>query len=91
MREGYEINFNNAINSTLGRNVNTCGTTIMVLLVIFIMGFFGGENIQGFVFAMLMGIICGTYSGIFIAPNLALDMLKRSNKKAKVAKIQLMK
>ncbi len=87
----YEINFNNAINSTLGRNVNTCGTTIMVLLVIFIMGFFGGENIQGFVFAMLMGIICGTYSGIFIAPNLALDMLKRSNKKAKVAKIQLMK
>lgn len=87
----YETNFNNAINSTLGRNVNTCGTTIMVLLVIFIMGFFGGENIQGFVFAMLMGIICGTYSGIFIAPGIAFDLLSNSKKKANVAKIQLMK
>lgn len=90
-KAGYEANFNNAINATLGRNVNTCGTTIMVLLVIFIMGFFGGENIQGFVFAMLMGIICGTYSGIFIAPGLAFDLLSHSKKKANVAKIQLMK
>ena len=90
-KAGYTANFNNAVNSTLGRNVNTCGTTIMVLLVIFIMGFFGGENIQGFVFAMLMGIICGTYSGIFIAPALAHGLLSRSSKKANVAKIQLTK
>ncbi|MBO4645069.1 MAG: protein translocase subunit SecD [Bacteroidales bacterium] len=82
------LNFNNAINSTLGRNVNTCGTTIIVLLVIFI---FGGEVIRGFVFAMLTGILCGTYSGIFIAPGLAFDLLNRSKKKANVAKIKLMK
>ncbi len=90
-KAGYTANFNNAVNSTLGRNVNTCGTTIMVLLVIFIMGFFGGENIQGFVFAMLMGIICGTYSGIFIAPAIAHGLLSRSKKKANVARIQLSK
>ena len=90
-KAGYTANFNNAVNSTLGRNINTCGTTIMVLLVIFIMGFFGGENIQGFVFAMLMGIICGTYSGIFIAPAIAHGLLSRSKKKANVAKIQLLK
>ena len=90
-KAGYTTNFNNAVNSTLGRNVNTCGTTIMVLLVIFIMGFFGGENIQGFVFAMLMGIICGTYSGIFIAPAIAHGLLSRSKKKANVARIQLSK
>lgn len=90
-KAGYTANFNNAVNSTLGRNINTCGTTIMVLLVIFIMSFFGGENIQGFVFAMLMGIICGTYSGIFIAPAIAHGLLSRSKKKANVARIQLTK
>ena len=81
------INFNNAINSTLGRNVNTCGTTILTLLVIFI---FGGEVIRGFVFAMLSGIMIGTYSGIFIAPAIAFDLLK-SKKKVKTAKLDLLK
>ncbi len=83
----HYVNFNNAINSTLGRNVNTCGTTLLTLLVIFI---FGGEVIRGFVFAMLAGIAIGTYSGIFIAPALAFELLK-SKKRIKTAKLNLIK
>lgn len=82
-RDNYE-NFNTAINSTLGRTVNTGGTTIIVLLAIFI---FGGEVIRGFIFAMGMGIIFGTYSGIFISNPLAYDMLK--SKEVKRAKTEL--
>jgi SecD/SecF fusion protein len=70
-RENY-INFNSAVNSTLGRTVNTAGTTIVVLLAIFI---FGGEVIRGFVFAMGAGIITGTYSGIFVSTPLAYDLI----------------
>ena len=85
-RDNYE-NFNAAVNSTLGRTVNTCGTTILVLLTIFI---FGGEVIRGFIFAMGAGILIGTYSGIYIATPLAYDMLKLG-KGAKRAKTELKK
>ena len=71
-RDNYD-NFNAAINSTLGRTINTGGTTLVVLLAIFI---FGGEVIRGFVFAMFAGILIGTYSGIFVSNPLAYDMLK---------------
>ena len=71
-RDNYE-NFNAAINSTLGRTINTGGTTLVVLLAIFI---FGGEVIRGFVFAMFAGILIGTYSGIFVSNPLAYDMLR---------------
>lgn len=71
-RDNYE-NFNTAINSTMGRSVNTALTTIVTLLVIFI---FGGEVIRGFVFAMLIGIIFGTYSGILVANPLAYDLFR---------------
>ena len=71
-RSNYD-NFNSAINGTLGRNVNTAVTTLVVLLVIFI---FGGEVIRGFVFAMFLGIAFGTYSGIFVSNPLAYDLLK---------------
>lgn len=80
--------FNAAVNSTLGRTLNTCGTTILVLLVIFI---FGGEVIRGFIFAMGAGILIGTYSGIYIATPLAFDLLSKSKKKTNVAKIELSK
>lgn len=80
--------FNAAVNSTLGRTLNTCGTTILVLLVIFI---FGGEVIRGFIFAMGAGILIGTYSGIFIATPLAFDLLNKAKKKVNVAKIDLSK
>lgn len=82
----HYVLFNNAVNSTLGRTVNTCGTTILVLLIIF---FFGGEVIRGFVFAMGAGILIGTYSGIYIATPLAYDLLKA--KSVKVAKQKITK
>ena len=82
----HYVLFNNAVNSTLGRTVNTCGTTILVLLIIFI---FGGEVIRGFVFAMGAGILIGTYSGIYIATPLAYDLLKA--KQVKVAKQKITK
>ncbi|MDL2326857.1 protein translocase subunit SecD, partial [Bacteroidales bacterium OttesenSCG-928-A14] len=72
-RDNYD-NFNAAVNSTLGRTVNTAGSTIVVLIAIFI---FGGEVIRGFVFAMGAGVIIGTYSGIFFSTPLAYDLLKR--------------
>ena len=65
--------FDDAISSTLGRTFNTSITVIMVLLAIFI---FGGENLRGFIFCMLIGIIFGTYSSIFIASAIAFDLLK---------------
>ncbi|MBQ3740311.1 MAG: protein translocase subunit SecDF [Bacteroidales bacterium] len=86
-RDNYE-NFNNAINQTLGRNINTAGTTLVTLLVIFL---FGGEVIQGFVFAMFMGILFGTYSGILVSNPLAYDMLRMAGGKVRRVKTELTK
>jgi SecD/SecF fusion protein len=55
---------NKSINSTMSRTINTSLTMIGVLAIMFI---FGGESIRGFVFAMLIGIVVGTYSSLFIA------------------------
>ncbi len=55
---------NKALNTTLSRTINTSATTLVVLIAIFI---FGGETIRGFVFAILIGILVGTYSSLFIA------------------------
>jgi len=76
-------NMNDAMNSTLGRTVNTSGTTLVVLFAIF---FFGGEVIQGFVFALLIGILIGTYSSIFNATPIAYDMINLANRKKKAIK-----
>lgn len=65
-------NMNTALNSTLGRTLNTAGTTAIVLLIIFI---FGGEVIRGFVFALLIGIGFGTYSSILNATPIAYDLM----------------
>ncbi len=73
-------NMNAAINSTLSRTVNTSLTTIFVLLVIFI---FGGEVIRGFVFALLLGTIIGTYSSVFIASPIAYDLLNKNGEPKK--------
>jgi SecD/SecF fusion protein len=72
-RERWETVFNKAINSTLGRTINTSVTVLLVLLVIF---FLGGITIKGFVFAMLVGIAVGTYSSIFIASAVVVDLHK---------------
>lgn len=69
----HEI-YNEALNSTLPRTFNTSVSTIVVLLAIFL---FGGEVIQGFVFALLIGIVVGTYSSLFIATPIVFDTVKQ--------------
>ena len=72
-REPYVVVINKAINSTLGRTMNTSLTTLLVLAVIFV---FGGTAIKGFVFALLVGIGVGTYSSVFVATATVTDLLK---------------
>ena len=64
---------NRALNSTLSRTINTSLTTFFVLLVIFI---FGGEMVRGFMFAIMTGVIVGTYSSLFIASPIMYDTTK---------------
>lgn len=65
---------NNALNSTLRRTFSTSLSTFVVLLAIFM---FGGTSIKGFIFALLVGIIVGTYSSLFIATPISYDVAKR--------------
>ncbi|WP_420601539.1 protein translocase subunit SecDF [Flagellimonas sp.] len=67
-------NINQALNSTLSRTLNTSLTTLIVLLAIFV---FGGESLRGFMFAMIVGVIVGTYSSVFIATPIMFDALKK--------------
>lgn len=69
---------NDAINATLSRTFSTSMSTIVVLIAIFI---FGGETIRGFIFAMLFGILIGTYSSVFVASPLTYEVFKRTRKK----------
>ncbi|MDE5944221.1 MAG: protein translocase subunit SecDF [Rikenella sp.] len=84
-RRSRRENINLAINSTLARTINTSGSTFVVLLAIFI---FGGEVIRGFVFALMFGVIVGTYSSVFIATPVAYDMMTRKDKKTGKTKSQ---
>lgn len=77
-KRNIKENINNAINSTLSRTINTSGTTLVVLLAIFL---FGGEVIRGFVFALLFGVIISTYSTVFTATPIAYDLIRRKNTK----------
>ncbi|MBP6335222.1 MAG: protein translocase subunit SecDF, partial [Bacteroidia bacterium] len=65
---------NDAINATLSRTINTSLSLFFVLLSIFI---FGGEVIRGFTFALLIGVIIGTYSSICIASPIVIDFAKK--------------
>jgi SecD/SecF fusion protein len=65
---------NQSINSTMSRTINTSLTMILVLLIMFI---FGGESIRGFIFAMLIGIVVGTYSSLFIATPVLVDTMSK--------------
>jgi SecD/SecF fusion protein len=62
-----------ALNSTLSRTINTSASTFVVLLSIFL---FGGDSIRGFVFALMIGIVVGTYSSLFIAAPSLVDLSK---------------
>ena len=69
---------NSALNSTLSRTVNTSLTTFFVLFIIFSLG---GEVIRGFMFALLIGVVVGTYSSLFIATPVMYDAINRKHKK----------
>ena len=84
-KKGWKERFNSANNSTLLRTINTSGTTIVVLLAIFI---FGGETIRGFVFALLVGMIAGTYSSLFIASPLAYALFKGRKRDAQLTEVK---
>ena len=65
---------NTALNSTLSRTLNTSFTTLVVLVSIFL---FGGESIRGFMFALIIGVMVGTYSSVFVATPIMFDTLKK--------------
>ena len=80
-------NINDALNHTLSRTFSTSMSTLVVLIAIFC---FGGETIRGFVFALLIGVVVGTYSSLCVATPLAYDiqeaMERRKAKKAELKK-----
>ncbi len=71
---------NKALDSTLSRTLNTSLTTLITLIAIFI---FGGESIRGFVFALIVGVVVGTYSSLFIATPVMYDLAKKEEEKKK--------
>jgi preprotein translocase subunit SecF len=78
-RESLEHVVNLSVNQTLSRTVITAGTTFLAVLALFL---FGGEVLEGLAFTMLVGIVSGTYSTVFIASAIAIIL---SRKKAAAA------
>lgn len=74
--------FNDSLNTTLARTINTSVSTLIVLLCIFILG---GDSIRSFAFAMILGVVIGTLSSLFIASPIAYMMLKNKKDSAAVA------
>jgi preprotein translocase subunit SecF len=73
--EKYDMIVNRAINNTLSRTVVTSGTTLLVLITLFI---FGGEVLRGFAFALIVGVVIGTYSSIFVASPVLVELRARA-------------
>ncbi len=69
---------NSALGTTLSRTLNTSFTTLLVLIVVM---FFGGESIRGFVFSLIIGVIIGTYSSVFVATPVMYELLKTKFRK----------
>lgn len=84
-RRGVSYIINEAINTTLGRTVNTSASTFLVLLTIFI---FDGGAIKGFVFALMIGIIVGTYSTLCIASPIVYSLTRKADEKREREKIE---
>ena len=78
-KASWKDNMVSAVNSTLTRSFNTSGSTLVVLLAIFI---FGGDTIRGFIFALLVGVLAGTFSSVFLSTPFAYVLMK-GNKKDK--------
>jgi SecD/SecF fusion protein len=72
-KQDMKVVINNALNATLSRTINTSLTIFFVLFAIFV---FGGEVIRGFSFALLIGIVVGTYSSLCIATPIVIDFTK---------------
>ncbi|NPD91075.1 protein translocase subunit SecDF [Xylanibacter muris] len=70
--------FNDSLNQTLARTINTSATTLLVLLCIF---FLGGDSIRSFSFAMILGVVFGTLSSIFIAAPIAYLIMRKTGRK----------
>ena len=81
-RDSLEKVVNTAVNQTLGRTVITAGTTFLSVLALFL---FGGEVLHGFAFTMLVGIVSGTYSTVFIAAAIAIILGNSQGAGASVA------
>ena len=75
--EAFEKMVNRSINNTLSRTVVTSVTTLFVVTILFI---FGGEVLKGFSFALILGVILGTYSSIFVASSLLVDLQQKTSK-----------
>jgi SecD/SecF fusion protein len=73
-----ETTINDALNSTFGRSINTSFTVLLTLVIMFI---FGSDDIRGFCFAMIIGVISGVYSTLFIATPIVVDMRRLSKSK----------
>ena len=71
--------FNDSLNTTLSRTINTSVSTLIVLLCIFILG---GDSIRSFSFAMILGVVFGTLSSLFIASPIAYSIMKRTKENA---------
>ncbi len=76
-KRSLKVNINHAINSTLARTVNTAGSTFVTLLAIFL---FGGDVIRGFVFALMFGVVVGTFSSIFVATPVAYALMNKKDR-----------
>ena len=81
-KASWKENMVSAVNSTLTRSFNTSGTTLVVLLPIFI---FGGDTIRGFIFAMLVGVLAGTFSSVFLSTPFAYILMKGDKKDKEIA------
>ena len=84
-KRDLKSNINEALNSTLARTINTGGTTLVVMLAIAI---FGGEVIRGFSVALIIGIVIGTYSSIFVGTPIVYDIVSKREEKAKAKELR---
>ncbi len=84
-KEPYETTLNRSINETLPRTVLTSGTTLVTLLALFI---FGGSVIRPFALVLILGVLVGTYSSIFVASPALLEIEEYSRRRAKAQRAQ---
>lgn len=85
-RDSFDQVVNTSINHTLGRTIITSGTTGMAVLMLFLLG---GEVLRGFAFTMLVGVVAGTYSTIFVAAMIAIFLNQRRTVRLQTAPAQL--